>query len=79
MSARKCCFTLLMAALFLVLAAAAQAEFTVGAEIGAGDITDFYYTVDASTYPPHYQRWRFYTEDGKRFFYHETREGGGWP
>ena len=41
--------------------------------------TDFYYTYDASTNPPHYQRYRFYVEDGKYFFYHETREGGGWP
>ena len=41
--------------------------------------TDFYYTYDASTNPPHYQRYRFYVEEGKFFFYHETREGGGWP
>ena len=41
--------------------------------------TDFYYTYDASTFPPHYQRYRFYVEEGKYFFYHETREGGGWP
>lgn len=41
--------------------------------------TDFYYTYDASTFPPHYQRYRFYVEEGKHFFYHETREGGGWP
>lgn len=41
--------------------------------------TDFYYTYDASTAPPYYQRYRFYEEDGEFFFYHETREGGGWP
>lgn len=41
--------------------------------------TDFYYTYDASTDPPFYQRYRFYAEDGEHFFYHETREGGGWP
>ena len=41
--------------------------------------TDFYYTYDASTYPPYYQRYRFYVEDGECFFFHETREGGGWP
>ena len=41
--------------------------------------TDFYYTYDASTAPPYYQRCRFYEEDGEFFFYHETREGGGWP
>ena len=41
--------------------------------------TDFYYTYDASTNPPFYQRYRFYEEDDEFFFYHETREGGGWP
>lgn len=43
------------------------------------DIEDFYYTYDSSTAMPVYQRYRFYVEDGKYFFYHETREGGGWP
>ena len=41
--------------------------------------TEFYYTYDASTDPPHYQRYRFYTENGACFLDHETREGGGWP
>ena len=54
-------------------------EMIVGEEIAFEELTDFYYTCDASTDPPHYQRYRFYTEDGKRYFYHETREGGGWP
>ena len=43
------------------------------------DIVDFYYTYDASTDPPFFQRYRFYQEGGAYFFYHETREGGGWP
>ena len=47
--------------------------------ISSDEIIDFYYTYDASTAPPHYQRYRFYEEDGRHFFYHETREGGGWP
>ena len=42
-------------------------------------LTDFFYTYDASTAPPYYQRYRFYTADGEYYFYHETREGGGWP
>lgn len=61
------------------LAAGACAEISVGADITAEDITDFYYTYAASTDPPFYQRYRFYAEDGKKLFYHETREGGGWP
>ena len=51
----------------------------VGKGIDPASVTDFYYTYDASTAPPHYQRYRFYAEDGAHFFYHETREGGGWP
>ena len=54
-------------------------EWIVGEDIDFGDITEFYYTVDASTYPPFYQRYHFYAEDGDVIFYHETREGGGWP
>ncbi|MBQ8954266.1 MAG: hypothetical protein IJ048_09130 [Clostridia bacterium] len=54
-------------------------EWTVGTDIGFDDITEFYYTYDASTDPPHYQRYRFYRENGATLFYHETREGGGWP
>ena len=53
--------------------------WVVGTDIPFEDIRDFYYTYDASTGPPHYQRYRFYLEDGKKIFYHETREGGGWP
>lgn len=52
---------------------------TVGIDVPFEDITDFYYTYDASTAMPHYQRYRFYAEDGKHYFYHETREGGSWP
>ena len=54
-------------------------ERTVGKDFPLEDITEFYYTVSTSTNPPHYQRYRFYTEDGRYMFYHETREGGGWP
>ena len=54
-------------------------DMVVGTDIDPDAVTDFYYTYDASTAPPHYQRYRFYVEDGRRLFYHETREGGGWP
>ena len=61
------------------LAAADPDSQNVGTDILFEDITDFCYTYDASTDPPHYQRYRFFVEDGKHLFYHETREGGGWP
>ena len=54
-------------------------EKTVGEEIRMDDITEFYYTTDASTNPPHFQRYRFYVEDGKHAFYHEKRQGDHWP
>ena len=52
---------------------------TVGKEIREADITEFYYTLSGSTYPPDYQRYHFYTEGGKVWFYHEKREGTRWP
>ena len=52
---------------------------TVGKDILSDDITDFYYTYDTSTYPPEFQRYRFYVEDGRYYFYHEKREGDHWP
>ena len=52
---------------------------TVGGGIAFQDITDFYYTVDSSAYPPQFQRYRIYAEGGQRFFHHETREGDHWP
>ena len=54
-------------------------ELTVGTDIEAKDVTEFYYTLSTSTDPPHYQRYRFYREDGGTFFYHEKREGDHWP
>ena len=78
--------TALFFALVLALSLAATAwaadgpaAKTVGVDIAFEDITDFYYTYDASTAPPRFLRYRFYAEDGTHRFYHETREGGGWP
>ena len=72
----------LFLAMLLVLAigsALASDAMTVGSDIPFESITDFYYTYDASINPPFFQRYRFYMENGKYFFYHETRENGGWP
>ena len=52
---------------------------TVGDDIAPRDILQFYWTYDASTYPPRFQRYRFCVEDGKHLFFHETREGDHWP
>lgn len=63
----------------LLLVLAGNRERTVGKHIAPEEITEFFYTEASSAYPPGYQRYRFYTEAGKTFFYHETREGLHWP
>ena len=70
---------LLLLTLMSLPGCAVKNELIVGKDIKKGDITDFYYTVDASTNPPHFQRYRFYAENGKCYFYHEKREGDHWP
>ncbi len=51
----------------------------VGKGIRNSDITEFWYTYSTSTNPPHFQRYRFYIDDGVWMFYHERREGNHWP
>ena len=58
---------------------AESGDLTVGGGISFEDITEFYYTIDASTYPPQFQRYRFHVEDEAHLFYHETRKGNHWP
>ena len=48
-------------------------ERVVGADIAAEDITEFFYTYSSSTYPPDYQRYRLYKENGKYKFNHQKR------
>ncbi len=71
---------MILSVLLVLLVCSAAAEgVIVGTEISGEDIADFYYTVDASTDPPFYLRYRFYAEDGKHWFFHETRQGDSWP
>ena len=49
-------------------------EMIVGTDIDFEDITDFYYTKENINYNAYYQRYRFYVEDGKHLFFHDTRE-----
>ena len=51
----------------------------VGKDIKFDDINDFYFTYSSSTNPPEFQRYRFYKEDDRYYYYHETREGDHWP
>lgn len=49
-------------------------KMIVGTDIDFDDINDFYYTEENINYDAYYQRYRFYVEDGKHMFFHETRE-----
>lgn len=51
-----------------------EGKIIVGREVLIEDVTDFYYTYDYIGYNAYYQRYRFYVENGKYMFFHETRE-----
>lgn len=48
---------------------------TVGKTIKEDAFREFYYTYSTTVNPPEFQRYRIYTENSKRMFYHEKREG----
>lgn len=48
---------------------------TVGKAIKEADFYEFYFTYSSTVNPPEFQRYRFFTENGKKIFYHEKREG----
>ena len=70
---------LLLALLVLLACRGAPADTAAGPDVAPEDIADFYYTVDSSAWPPRYQRYRFYMEDGQPRFFHDTRQGEDWP
>ena len=51
----------------------------VGKNISNDDIQEFYYTYSTSTFPPEYQRYHFYKENGNLYFYHDYRSGETFP
>ena len=72
-------FILLIAAFLVVFLVACASPLVVGDDIKLDQISDFYYTIDASTNPPFLLRYRVYTVDGVHTFYHEERSGDHWP
>jgi len=54
-------------------------EYIVGKDIASSDVTEFYYTYSSTTNPAKYQRYHFFIEDGKYYFYHESKEGHHLP
>lgn len=47
----------------------------VGKTIKEDDFKEFYYTYSTTVNPPEFQRYRIYTDNGRKMFYHEKREG----
>ena len=45
-----------------------------GTKVSIDGIDDFYYTYENINYNAFYQRYRFFTDNGKYMFFHETRE-----
>ena len=72
-------FILLIAAFLVVFLVACTSPLVVGDDIKFDQISDFYYTIDASTNPPFFLRYCVYTVDGVHTFYHEERSGDHWP
>lgn len=68
-----------VAVILIVFFRGGNKKMVVGADISTDSITEFYYTYSSSTYPPEYQRYHFYIDDGEYMFYHEKREGDHFP
>ena len=74
---RLLCFLFMGLSLPALLCAcgdAGTAETITNRRIPVADVTEFYYTYENINYHAFYQRYRFYAEDGKYLFQHETRE-----
>ena len=69
---------LVVAAVVAVLAAKDR-QRTVGTDIPAAEITEFYCTTATSTNPAYWRQYRFYMEGEQWWFFHETRQGSHWP
>ncbi len=52
-------------------------ETVTNRKIPLDDVTEFYYTYENINFDASFQRYRFYREDGKYMFQHETRERPG--
>ena len=52
-------------------------ETITNKKIPLADVTEFYYTCENINFDAFFQRYRFYREDGKYMFQHETREKPG--
>ena len=63
----------------LLLFSKGKKDIIVGDSISKEQIGEFFYTYSTSANPPEYQRYHFYKDNNKLYFYHEKREGEEWP
>lgn len=68
-------FVIVVCLMLCCMGCAGMGEKIVGKQITKDKFKEFYYTYSTTVNPPEFQRYRFYIEGGKAFFYHETREG----
>ena len=70
---------LMVSCFMLILGGCAKSskETVTNMKIPIDDIQEFYYTIENINFNAFYQRYRFYKEDGKHMFHHETRERPG--
>lgn len=65
--------------IFLLIVLNRKIYFSAKRGIDINTVYELIYTYASSAYPPSYQRYRFYIEHERFYFYHEKREGKSWP
>ena len=68
-------FVIVVCMILCCMGCSGMSEKIVGKKITEDNFRDFYYTYSTTVNPPEFQRYRFYMEDNKAYFYHEKREG----
>ena len=72
-------FIIAVVAVVLIFAVTKNRKMSVGTDIACNDISEFVYTHASTAFPPQWQRYRFYAENDKLYFYCEKREGNHLP
>lgn len=62
----------------LLLGCSGTGVKTVGKQVPASAVTEFYWTYDHLEYPASYLRYRLFTEDGAYYFFYDKREKQGY-
>lgn len=65
----------LLALFFAGCSGLTEEEYMFGKDFKAEQVTEFYYTVTDTSYPPKYERRHFFKRDGGYYYFHEKMEG----